>query len=764
VQLLHQRGDLSVADYVTAIRQQEATLRIKSSENTSSNLTSTSGSALVSNVQAGNSQYNNNRNSSSRGRFRGRGGYRGNRSHISRSQVTCHHCGKIGHTQRDCFSRQQTPQTTKNCFHCGKTGHVRNDCYVRERGTKAREYHLKKRNNTENTPSATPAIADLENVPIQALVVAASTQPQTNALMNSEDCLSPSWVIDSGATHHLCRERDAFHGYQRLSKPITIHMGNDSSVPAIGKGNIRVHLTSNGQIFGLNLEALHVPKLRMSLLSVGQLSAKYDLSFTRNSCLIANQQGIKILLGELKGNFWQLNGAGRVIIPGAMVKAPLIQTSKPTNHVTAITALTSAHTYSNPESTNSTSATIPSTSTSPLPDVSINVWHRRLGHLHHRAVATLTGLSVSNNLSPCQVCIQSKHQRQFTRTPVERAARPFELIHSDLCGPISTPSCSGSRYLLLYIDDYSRWAYGFFLRSKESTEITSIFQEFQARIETAYPKWPIARFRCDNARGEYDNSLFRGVLRVGGISFEPAPPYTQHKNGVSERMIRTVVTKGRSMLLDSGLPDEMWAEALETALYLQARSPSSALEGRSPYEVLHGEKPPIYHLRRFGCSASRLIPKEQREGKFGPRSRECVFLGYVHNTTKIWRVWDPVFRRVVSSSDIIFDESRTPALFKRPSSDSLKDLISNPRFDDADIEYLDDVVKTSITMKPSMLPGAGKDLSFNSVPPPNAVLQVPDSTSTPVSPHVAVDFRPVEKVIESSTVDVSHKSVMSLLV
>ena len=61
--------------------------------------------------------------------------------------------------------------------------------------------------------------------------------------------------------------------------------------------------------------------------------------------------------------------------------------------------------------------------------------------------------------------------------------------------------------------------------------MTSVFPEFLARMEKAYPDWPIALFRCDNGRGKYDNRLFRGILRVSGILLEPAPPYTQHKNG-----------------------------------------------------------------------------------------------------------------------------------------------------------------------------------------------------------------------------------------
>jgi len=137
------------------------------------------------------------------------------------------------------------------------------------------------------------------------------------------------------------------------------------------------------------------------------------------------------------------------------------------------------------------------------------------------------------------VCISTKQQRRFARMPVHRASKPFELVHSDLCGPISVPSHGGARYFIVYIDDYSRYAWVYFLSDKSSTTITANFQEFTAWIWMTFKhlKFKIRRFRCDNGKGEYDNSLFRGILRVTGFQYEPAPPYTQHKNGLSERMI-----------------------------------------------------------------------------------------------------------------------------------------------------------------------------------------------------------------------------------
>ena len=72
------------------------------------------------------------------------------------------------------------------------------------------------------------------------------------------------------------------------------------------------------------------------------------------------------------------------------------------------------------------------------------------------------------------------------------------------------------------------------------------------------------------------------------------------------------------------------------------------------------DKPKLHHLRRFGCFAYRQISKELRiDIKMGVRSKPCMMLGYVHNTTKIWRLWDPEQRKVVNCSDVEFDVNQT---------------------------------------------------------------------------------------------------------
>jgi len=137
------------------------------------------------------------------------------------------------------------------------------------------------------------------------------------------------------------------------------------------------------------------------------------------------------------------------------------------------------------------------------------------------------------------------------------------------------------------------------------------------------------------------------------------------------------------MLLDSHLEDVFWAEAVNTATYLHSRSPSTSLNCCTPYEVLNGQKPELQHLRRFGSAVHKLIPPEQRNAKSSSHSQQCVILGYVHDTSKIWRLWNPIEGRVIQASNVKFDESMVEGkrVIDEKSNDTLQSLANSENTD-----------------------------------------------------------------------------------
>ena len=131
-------------------------------------------------------------------------------------------------------------------------------------------------------------------------------------------------------------------------------------------------------------------------------------------------------------------------------------------------------------------------------------------------------------------------------------------------------------------------------------------------------------FRSDDG-GEF--RAMQPYFKEQGIQWEPSAPYAQQQNGVSERSIRTVLEKARTMLIHANLPKSFWAEALNTPVYLADRTPTSSLpDHKTPYEAWHEKKPDIQHLRVFGCTAWVLDYKTK--GKMDPRGWKGTFMGY----------------------------------------------------------------------------------------------------------------------------------------
>jgi len=94
------------------------------------------------------------------------------------------------------------------------------------------------------------------------------------------------------------------------------------------------------------------------------------------------------------------------------------------------------------------------------------------------------------------------------------------------------------------------------------------------------------------------------VLTANGTTYEPRPPYSHHKNGVAEGMIRTITGKARAMMIDSQAPIQFWGEAVNIAVYPHQRSPDEGLtkpddrDGynapyEAPYEMLHALASPL---------------------------------------------------------------------------------------------------------------------------------------------------------------------------
>ena len=167
----------------------------------------------------------------------------------------------------------------------------------------------------------------------------------------------------------------------------------------------------------------------------------------------------------------------------------------------------------------------------------MNMWHCHLGHIGIKRMTKLhsDGLLESldiGSLDRCESCLMGK----MTRTPfngvMERADDLLGIIHTDVCGPMSSSTRNGYRYFVTFTNDLSRYGYIYLMKHKSKT--FEKFKEFQSEVENQSNK-KIKFLRSDRG-GEY-LSYFGTHLRQCGIISQITPPGTPRHNGVSEIII-----------------------------------------------------------------------------------------------------------------------------------------------------------------------------------------------------------------------------------
>jgi hypothetical protein len=251
----------------------------------------------------------------------------------------------------------------------------------------------------------------------------------------------------------------------------------------------------------------------------------------------------------------------------------------------------------------------------------------------------------------CEGCLLGKQFRaSFPKESNSRAKKPLELIHADVCGPIKPSSLGKNNYFLLFIDDFSRKTWVYFLKQK--SEVFSTFKKFKAVVEKESGQ-EIKAMRTDRG-GEFTSKEFLEFCEENGIRRPLTVPRSPQQNGVAERKNRTILDMARSMLKSKKMPKEFWAEAVACAVYLSNRSPTRSVWGKTPQEAWSGRKPGISHLRVFGSVAHVHIPDEKRV-KLDDKSEKFIFVGY-DQSSKGYKLYNPDNNKIVISRDVVFDE------------------------------------------------------------------------------------------------------------
>nr|XP_049701711.1 uncharacterized protein LOC110381443 isoform X2 [Helicoverpa armigera] len=511
--------------------------------------------------------------------------------------------GKSGQYNTESNSNNKTNSegnmsNNNNCFYCGKFGHFKAQCRFRKQ----------RMSRSENKTNS------------NAFVVS----NLSHQLQKSK------WLVDSGATEHMCRDRALFTSFSNTSpKPVII--GNGAVINAIGYGQITVQVSNGNEWIDTVIDnVLYVPELKTNLFSVNRATDKGYVVVTDDSSCKFYESNKICAVAERIGNSFYLN----------------------------------LRYNSNGETA----------STAELAWNDLNEWHRRLAHQNFTYVKDIlrkNNIVVKQTSNPmCESCLVGKiHRLPFNRSEF-KSTRTCELIHVDTCGPMEEPSVGGSRYFVLLTDDYSNFRSVYFVKTKD--RIKYIIEDFINKAENNTGN-KVKTVRSDNGL-EFVNRYVKEMFTRRGITHQTTVPYTPEQNGKAERENRTLVEAARTMIHERNLPKKLWAEAINTAVFVLNRTGKSHEDGRSPYEVWTGKTYNIMELRAFGTEVYVHIPKEKRL-KWDPKGERGLMVGYEENV-KGYRIYYPEKNVVETKRDIVFlqQEEKEKPLVKKGEGQTVVSL------------------------------------------------------------------------------------------
>nr|GEW15464.1 hypothetical protein [Tanacetum cinerariifolium] len=360
-----------------------------------------------------------------------------------------------------------------------------------------------------------------------------------------------------------------------------------------------------------------------AILGFGQFcDSNLEVAFRRNACFVRNLEGVDLLKGDRSTNlytinFYEMASASRICL---------------------VARASSTKSW---------------------------LWHQRLSHLNFDTINDLARNDLVSGVPKfkyhkehlCPSCEQGKSKRaSHPPKPVPNSRQRLHLLHMDLCGPMRIASINGKRYVLLIVDDYSRYTWVHFLRSKD--EIPEVIKTFLKRIT---------------------------VLLHVGISHQMSSVRTPQQNEVVERRNQTLVEAARTMLIFSRAPLFLWAEAIATTCFTQNRSIIYRRFNKTPYELINGKKPDISFFYVFGALC---YPKNDRGDirKLGAKGDIGFFIGYSADFCA-YRVYNRRTKKIMETINVSFDELSAMAFEQSSSKPRLQSMTSRQISSGLDLTY-----------------------------------------------------------------------------
>ena len=391
--------------------------------------------------------------------------------------------------------------------------------------------------------------------------------------------------------------------------PCPITATNKRIFYAVGMGDLQIEVPNGESSKPITLkDTLHAPDMALTVVSISRIAkAGCSVSFEGNTCKI--KQGQKTL--------------GIVpVTPNGLYRVDHAETA-----ASAIEA------------------------------ISLLSLHRCLGHIAADSIRTLirqgavTGLTLNNDATPlsCDSCAHVKTTHKMINK--ERIALPADAfgaeVHTDVWGPSPIMSLGGRKYYVTFTDDHTCYTCLSLLCTKD--EAFDVYKTYTAWAQTQHSV-QIKRLRSDRG-GEYTGKEFSTFLKEQGTERCLTTHDTPQHNGIAESLNRWLLECVWAILHHSGLPKNLWGEAIQFAVWLKNCTSTRALSNVTPYEHLHGEKPDLGGVPEWG----QHVWVHHRSGsKLNARAIEGRWVSFDIDSTHTHHIYWPSKHTISVEGDVKF--------------------------------------------------------------------------------------------------------------
>ncbi|KAI3129614.1 hypothetical protein CBS147330_5244 [Penicillium roqueforti] len=432
------------------------------------------------------------------------------------------------------------------------------------------------------------------------------SKPVLGAFLAGSFCTTDTWLADTGANMHIVNDMKWFKKDTFRTSNLKISTADGSTsleIEGMGVVNLLLKCPDGVPVKVSLSEVAYAPRGKCNLFSGGMFTRKANLTG------IYNKQYMT----------W-MNDAGHAIGHAAFGNGlyHLDATKLPNDDITS-GVIAATVDFDDP----------------------VWKWHRRLGHLGFQSMLNLlrssTGMEITEKQikaklkAVCPVCATTRALVRIPRDPATRhAQQPGAMVHMDVWGPYPIEGFDGTRYFLFITDDCTRYTW-----SARFDKKYQLFEVFKSLVKLIQKVFNIT-IRCCRFDNEFERGPIGKWCNSHSIAREPIEPYAHYQNGVAERTNRTICEKaapmvqetsisgqvskiisekGNELLRISKIPENLWPEAIQHAVWLKNRTPARALrkkDAKTPYEALRGMKPSLTRERIWGSRAYVTYPQELR--------------------------------------------------------------------------------------------------------------------------------------------------------